>query len=849
MKVKLLIFIGKDNPGDTIHQEIIKIINQKIKNSGLSAKVAVVGEGGSKDLYNFVDKTNIGKLQKMDIDPDAITIVLSHSYYLGRQKYDSLKLEIGLLEPISFYNNSLGKKLNLKNHILFTCAGPAIFNDLETLDKMNLLAVGGTDYPTLIPQSLKSMLHVIDLIALNKNTDEIFAEIAKTNPEPMSFLDKETGLITKLQRPGKVSLQEIAEILDETLKSDGIKKEDLPNQETILDALKSIEKKDPEDKKANKEYFRAEAVTDIIKKITDNKFEAFYLILQKKLEEKLSSKAVMAHLEKRSKQLLKEKKEDKKQEEIKDKKEQKEGKIRVDDDEQVKQLIRKRLEEEKKSIEKKEEEKESEKAKLTEFLFYIINRISKKQENEKTAFTILKQNPQLINATDSRGRSLLMQAAIHKCDAIVNYLIDAGADLSASNNPPSDLRSNKMQYGETILIYAAKNDDSKLVKNIITTANKNKKGIGINSQDKDGYTALMHAAKNGDVEMVRILLENNANPILSANDDVTTALSIAKSTAKEEIIEMLDKAISKYHKSREIRREVVQYWLEKTLKNEIAESKKEKKKIEDQEQKEEPEQKAEKSPPKFTLYDTSVSPEHLDTNLILQGIWDNINRSGPSDQRDDFALFTVSTNKNTHACAVIIDLKQEKIFFIDPEGNPIPKEIIIPLKRLFGKYQIISTKNKQQSDLANCELYTRRNILNFIKGLITIDDLGNITGEAAEIDIYKELAEYAFIEEEYNQMQHQSLSVEGPLNRKIKSDLRDNLNKITSNEIFIKSLNTELQRNLYNLYEELRWETGVKEEKKENLVKNDKKAVSLKTAKPSVPTFFDRFINFSKKII
>lgn len=72
--------------------------------------------------------------------------------------------------------------------------------------------------------------------------------------------------------------------------------------------------------------------------------------------------------------------------------------------------------------------------------------------------------------------------------------------------------------GQTLLIMAAKNGKTKLVKSLINL------GANIDAKTNGGYTALMKAAYNGHTETTQLLVGVGANPDLQTKSDHTALM-------------------------------------------------------------------------------------------------------------------------------------------------------------------------------------------------------------------------------------------------------------------------------------------------------------------------------------
>ena len=87
-----------------------------------------------------------------------------------------------------------------------------------------------------------------------------------------------------------------------------------------------------------------------------------------------------------------------------------------------------------------------------------------------------------------------MRAVENGHDAVVNALLDRGAEVNTQNN-----------YDITALMLAAYDGKVAMVEALLD------RGAEIETQAKNGYTALISAATQGHVEVVNILLDRNAN--------------------------------------------------------------------------------------------------------------------------------------------------------------------------------------------------------------------------------------------------------------------------------------------------------------------------------------------------
>ncbi|MCB1158476.1 MAG: ankyrin repeat domain-containing protein [Leptospiraceae bacterium] len=136
-----------------------------------------------------------------------------------------------------------------------------------------------------------------------------------------------------------------------------------------------------------------------------------------------------------------------------------------------------------------------------------------------------KANP---DAKDSMERTALMIAARDNNLKAAKILILAGADVNIKNRTE----------GKTALIYAATYGYEKMVKLLL------KKGALIDVKDLEGKTALIYAVIFDRPAVVKVLIDNKAN-IFSRTDSDESAMSIANSSGRIKISEMLKQAGAK----------------------------------------------------------------------------------------------------------------------------------------------------------------------------------------------------------------------------------------------------------------------------------------------------------------
>ena len=138
---------------------------------------------------------------------------------------------------------------------------------------------------------------------------------------------------------------------------------------------------------------------------------------------------------------------------------------------------------------------------------------------------LLIDNGANVNAQDTNDMTPLMYASNYGQTAVAEILITEGADVNAQTTT-----------GMTPLMYASSSGQTDVVQLFI------KKNIGIHIKDRYGKNALMYASKNGHTAVVQLLIDNDAD-IGTRTDDGQTALYIARKNNHPDIVEILNKAI------------------------------------------------------------------------------------------------------------------------------------------------------------------------------------------------------------------------------------------------------------------------------------------------------------------
>ncbi len=127
-----------------------------------------------------------------------------------------------------------------------------------------------------------------------------------------------------------------------------------------------------------------------------------------------------------------------------------------------------------------------------------------------------------LHATNSLGRTALMEASLYGRRKVVEVLLDRGARVDERD-----------PNGRTALQYAATGPYAGTVRLLLEN------GAEVNVTDTlEGFTALMFAAGEGQREVVKVLLEFGADPTIK-DVDGDTALSFAIQKNHPAVAEML----------------------------------------------------------------------------------------------------------------------------------------------------------------------------------------------------------------------------------------------------------------------------------------------------------------------
>ncbi|ABZ93685.1 Ankyrin-repeat protein [Leptospira biflexa serovar Patoc strain 'Patoc 1 (Ames)'] len=146
------------------------------------------------------------------------------------------------------------------------------------------------------------------------------------------------------------------------------------------------------------------------------------------------------------------------------------------------------------------------------------------RENHIFLFDALRLTGVDVNEVDEHKYTPLFWAIQGGSLDFVKSITKNGANLEASN-----------EFGQTPLIVAVLVKNETIVRELISL------GCDIDRGDSmEGQTPLILAARDGSLEIVKILLENKANPLLK-NKKGETALSLAIENGHQKIVDLLKK--------------------------------------------------------------------------------------------------------------------------------------------------------------------------------------------------------------------------------------------------------------------------------------------------------------------
>jgi ankyrin repeat protein len=127
-----------------------------------------------------------------------------------------------------------------------------------------------------------------------------------------------------------------------------------------------------------------------------------------------------------------------------------------------------------------------------------------------------------VNVAGKKKRTPLILAAYNGHTFVVEFLFGKGADINAKDSD-----------GQTALFYTSKRSFNETAEFLL------KNGAEVNVQSKKkGITALMIAAALGNVKMVRLLLDNGADPALHDNFGVTAEV-LAQKKGHSAVVDLL----------------------------------------------------------------------------------------------------------------------------------------------------------------------------------------------------------------------------------------------------------------------------------------------------------------------
>ncbi len=156
------------------------------------------------------------------------------------------------------------------------------------------------------------------------------------------------------------------------------------------------------------------------------------------------------------------------------------------------------------------------------------------KQGDRAAVQSLLNGPAKEEVVGAQGAAALIAAAARNNGEMTDLLLGAGADPKATN-----------EYGATALYAAAsENADPAITKRLLAAGAAEelvRYKVDVNARSKNGVTALMFAAR-GDANSTRMLLAAGADPNVQIPDWGGTALIIASTMRKLDVVEaLLDK--------------------------------------------------------------------------------------------------------------------------------------------------------------------------------------------------------------------------------------------------------------------------------------------------------------------
>ena len=165
-------------------------------------------------------------------------------------------------------------------------------------------------------------------------------------------------------------------------------------------------------------------------------------------------------------------------------------------------------------------------------------------EMEEVARALVKAGAE-IDAQDNDGNTPLMYACMKAKEETVLWLLKAGADDKLQNNEgrTAEDMAAKRGYSRALelmaadtLLQACKNNQKRSVQVILKRG-----GMDINERDGECYTPLIYACRNNALEIVKMLLDNGADPNVG-NQDNLVPLHFSGALGTLPIINLLVKA-------------------------------------------------------------------------------------------------------------------------------------------------------------------------------------------------------------------------------------------------------------------------------------------------------------------